>query len=71
MYIYRKFFETGGSNLMKNIALVLALSILTAACGNIAGDPGPKALTVTELNILKKDKPEEFNSRYAGRRPCS
>lgn len=53
---------------MKNIALVLGLAILAAGCGSMVGDSGPKAITVTELNVLKKEKPEEFNSKYAGKK---
>lgn len=53
---------------MKSTALVLTLAVLATACGNIAGDSGPKAVTVTELNVLKKEKPEEFNSKYAGKK---
>jgi hypothetical protein len=53
---------------MKNIALVLSFTILTMACGSIAGDTSPKPVTVAELDALKKDKPDEFKSKYAGKK---
>ena len=53
---------------MKNLALGFALVVFTQACASIAGDSMPKAITVTDLNILKKGKPEEFNSKYAGKK---
>jgi hypothetical protein len=56
---------------MKTYALLTLTFFLMAACGGTSGGGGAstdKPLTVDELRGIQKDKPDEFKTKYLGKK---
>ena len=54
---------------MKNLAILPALLLFVLACGNLTQkSETDKPLTVDEIRSIQKDKPEEFKTKYLGKK---
>lgn len=56
---------------MTKIGLILILLSLVSACGSAGGGgtaSADKPLTVDELRTIQKDKPDEFKTKYLGKK---
>jgi hypothetical protein len=54
---------------MKNILVLPAFLFLVLACGNLSQkSETDKPLTVDEIRAIQKDKPEDFKTKYLGKK---